>query len=119
MAQPDAIDRAAIDELLESTGSDEAFLAEMIDTYLGDAADLLRALRTAAAAGDPDALRQAAHTLKSNSATLGARVVADQARALEERARDRVLDDAAARVDAIAAEFARASAALQVLRPNT
>ncbi len=58
----------------------EFILAEMINCYLEDAPKLLQAIRNAAASpnaktvtqGDAIALRRAAHTLKSSSATLGA-----------------------------------------------
>lgn len=46
------LDPAGIERLLEITGGDVAFVEELIDTYIEDAAIQIDALRTAAAVGD-------------------------------------------------------------------
>src|SRR5690606_785255 len=61
------LDHRVLDELLEMGGGDHEFLAEMIDSYLATAPDLLEKLRRSAAASDAATLRLAAHTLKSGS----------------------------------------------------
>ena len=66
------IDAATVAELLNTVGGDEAFLAELIVSYLSDSPPLFDEMARAAAGGDAAALRRAAHTLKSTSASLGA-----------------------------------------------
>ena len=77
----DVIDAAVFRELQATAGAD--FVAELVDTLLEEAPGMLSALRQAAAAGDADAFRRAAHSLKSNSLTFGATELAAAARALE------------------------------------
>jgi HPt (histidine-containing phosphotransfer) domain-containing protein len=77
MTEP--VDRSTLAELVATTGDEPAFLAELIDTYLDDAPSLLAAMRS----GGTEELRRAAHTLKSNSATFGARRLAELCRRLE------------------------------------
>jgi HPt (histidine-containing phosphotransfer) domain-containing protein len=79
----EAVDHRVLAALSQATGDDPAFLAELIDTYLADAPDLLVMMRDAAAAREAAGLRRAAHTLKSASATLGAHRLADLCRRLE------------------------------------
>jgi HPt (histidine-containing phosphotransfer) domain-containing protein len=116
--QQDAINRATLDELLETTGGDPAFLAELIDTYFEDSATLLPAMREALAAGSTEQLRRAAHSLKSNSASFGAQELAIRCRALEEQSQAGALGDAAAeRLAQVEAEYERVRRALQAARP--
>lgn len=70
-------------------------VAKLIHVYLQTAPNLLQRLREAAIAGDAEALRQAAHSLKSSSANLGAQPLAALCKVLEERGRSRQLGDVA------------------------
>ena len=106
------LDGAALDTLLELTGGDTAFLAEMIDTFLEDTPTIIAEMRSAAASGDPASLRRAAHTLKSNSRTFGAHRLGELCRQIEEFAATTRGDDAAQLVDSIAGEYRRVEAAL-------
>ena len=106
------IDGATFAELVASTGGDAEFVRELIDTYLGDAPELFAQMRTALAAGDAEAFRRAAHSLKSNSATLGALTLSEQAKELEMLGKTGTLRDAPAKVAAADAEYARVTAAL-------
>jgi HPt (histidine-containing phosphotransfer) domain-containing protein len=119
-AAPDApvLDPRAIAELLESTGDDPEFVNEVVDTYLADAPRQVDAMRAALAAGDLVALGRAAHTLKGNSRDLGATTLAELARGLEEQARAGDGTDAAARIDAVDAAFARVAEALAQARTS-
>ena len=117
MAEPDVIDRAALDDLLETTGGDPAFLAELIDTYLGDAIGLLAAMRQAIAVANAEELRRAAHSLKSNSASFGARTLASLCQELEQRARNGVLEGAPGRLADIETAYTEVEQALRALRP--
>ena len=76
-----AIDAAVFAELQETAGAD--FVQELVDTFLEEAPGMLGALRAAAAAGQADAYRRAAHSLKSNANTFGASALGAMARDLE------------------------------------
>jgi HPt (histidine-containing phosphotransfer) domain-containing protein len=80
MSEP-VIDETTFRELQDAAGAD--FVAELVDTFFEEAPVMLTTLRQARAAGDGDAFRRAAHSLKSNSLTFGATALAAAARALE------------------------------------
>ena len=92
MTDKGVIDPSALDALMETTGGDPDFLAEMIDVFLADAVELLDSMDGTLARGDAAALRRAAHTLKSNSRTFGASVLADLCQEIEGRAAAGELD---------------------------
>ncbi|HEX9115472.1 MAG TPA: Hpt domain-containing protein [Anaerolineae bacterium] len=117
MPEESAIDQTVFEELAASTGNDQVFLAELIDTYLADADELLAQMRGSLGAHDLEGFRRAAHSLKSNSANFGATGLASQARELELMARAGSLDGAAEKVAGVEDGFARVSAALRRLRP--
>ncbi len=79
----DAIDPAVLESLLESVGGDKEFLKELFDAYAQESTGLLAAIESSVQSGDHEQLRQAAHTLKSTSASLGASRVAELSTALE------------------------------------
>ncbi|MFC6638851.1 histidine kinase [Sulfitobacter sp. JBTF-M27] len=68
-------------ELAETMGAD--FAAELVATFLSDAPNMIADLKAAAAGGDADGYRRAAHSIKSNADTFGAPALAAQARAME------------------------------------
>ena len=117
MAEPDVIDRAALDDLLETTGRDPAFLAVLIDTYLDDSVGLLAAIRRAITDADAAAVRRAAHSLKSNSASFGARTLVSMCQELEQLARVGILEGATGRLADIEAAYAEVERELRTLRP--
>jgi PAS domain S-box-containing protein len=108
------IDRPTFDRLAESMGA--GFVGELITTFGEDARDLIAALRRALPAGDLEAFRRAAHSLKSTSESLGAAALAALARDLETSARAGSLDGAAERLDRLAEQLAIARRALEDLR---
>jgi len=107
---PPTIDQATFTELQEAAGSD--FVQELVQTFLEEAPVMLQELREALAAGDADAFRRAAHSLKSNSLTFGALPLGALARELEQGPPG---TGTPAALDALAAEYARAAAALTEL----
>ena len=111
-----AIDPSALDRLLDMTGGDLEFLDELVDTYLEDTPVQLDAMRAAVAAGGIEELVRPAHSLKTNSANMGAESLADLCRALEAAARGGSVPDAAERVAAIEAAFDSAREALLSMR---
>src|SRR5919199_3327777 len=116
MAEPDVLDRAALADLLAMTGGDPTFLAELIDTYVADTPQQLAAIRRALEVGDAEAVRRAAHSLKSNSATFGAAALAALGAQLEARGKAGALagtDELVARAEAEYDLVKRALRALQ------
>ena len=78
---------------------------------------LLAEMHKGLAEGDAARLRRAAHTLKSNSADFGATALRDQARALEELAREGSIDaDTSGLVATAEATFAEAARELEAIR---
>ncbi|HEY9709669.1 MAG TPA: response regulator, partial [Oculatellaceae cyanobacterium] len=68
-----ALDPQVLQTFRNTMGPDaSAFLAQLIDIYLEETPVLLQAMDTAVTQIDPAAIKQAAHTLKSSSASLGA-----------------------------------------------
>jgi HPt (histidine-containing phosphotransfer) domain-containing protein len=108
----DPIDPAAFANLLEMTGGDQAFVDELIDTYLDEGASLVDRLRTAAATGAGEDLLRAVHSLKSSSVNVGALSLGELCRSLESDARTGTVLDARGRSEEIGAAFDRARLAL-------
>lgn len=106
------IDDAAFDQTLEMVGGDLGFVGELVAEYRTDGANRVADMRAALSAGDAEALRRAAHTLKGSSASLGANDLAEACRVVEAAARDGRLDDLGPKVDAIASGLEAAVAAL-------
>jgi PAS domain S-box-containing protein len=112
--QGDPIDDEAFADLraIERSGRG-GVVRRIISMFLEDAPACLRALQEAAAAGDPVSLWQSAHSLKTISANLGARALAERCRCVEQAGRtgrnNGVEDDMAA----LTAEYERVRAALQ------
>lgn len=114
-----SVDAAALDRLLEMTGGDREFLDELIQTYLDDAVVQLERMRAAAGADSPEELIRPAHSLKGNSANVGAARLEELCRQLEADARTGSVEGATERVAAAAAEFGRVRAELAALRAQT
>jgi len=58
-------------------------IIDLIDTFLNTSGDLVSALYTSLAENDAKTFTRSAHTLKSNSAIFGARLLADLCKELE------------------------------------
>ena len=114
--QNQSIDRSTLDRLLESVGGDMDFLGEMLDTYFDDSPQQIAAARAALAAGDAEAVRRAAHSLKSNSANFGALAFSAQCRELEMLAESGSLEGGAERLARIAAGYEQVHAALLAIK---
>lgn len=68
---------------------DPDLICELIDLFLDDAVDRLRSMSAAVEAGDPEPVAQAAHALKSASASVGALAFSGKCRDIEAAARER------------------------------
>jgi PAS domain S-box-containing protein len=109
-----SLDDEALGKLRELGGDD--FLGEVIDAFLADAPQLIATLRRSLDEGSTEELRRAAHTLKSNGATLGAEGFAELCRTLEQQAKSGELDGASELVDRIEQEYRPLEEALSALR---
>jgi signal transduction histidine kinase/CheY-like chemotaxis protein/HPt (histidine-containing phosphotransfer) domain-containing protein len=106
------IDRDVLARLAEGVGGDADFVSELIQGFAEDAPALVAAAREGLERGDADALRRAAHTLKSNAATFGAHALSDRSREVEQAAKRDDLADGATKVDAMARELENVLVAL-------
>ena len=114
------IDAKALQNLREMVGEDEpeAFI-EVVESYLKDLPDLLATLETALQQQDAPTLHRSAHTLKSTSATLGAKPLAQLSKELEKLGRTSSEEgtllppEALALVRSIYLEYERLKPALQ------
>ncbi|MGZ2749515.1 response regulator [Burkholderia stagnalis] len=111
------IDRKALDALraLQRPGRPDV-LTRIIDQFNLDAPRLIEGMHAAVAAGDPDALKLASHTLKSSSANVGAHGLSARCREIEQLARAADVAAAAGLVAGVDADFARAQAVLNAER---
>ena len=113
MPEP-AFDPAALDTVIAATDLD--FAKELLSVFLNDSPALLAQLRQAAAAGNSETFRRAAHSLKSNGANFGAAGLAALAQALEQAGKNGALDNVGGQLDEIEVEFQRVSRALETWR---
>lgn len=102
---PPVIDHEILDDLRSVLGDE---VDRLVDLFLDDTPRLLSALENAVDGPDYDALREAAHSLKSSSANLGAMSLSAAARRIEAGARERHLERPAVAVALVSNEFARA-----------
>ena len=107
------IDPTPLDAIrdLEKAGND-GLLGTIVNLFLTQSTELCETIRNAASAGDAVSLREAAHSLKSSSANVGAMQVSALSYDLEVAGREGVLDDAQALSDRLALAISEANAAL-------
>jgi CheY-like chemotaxis protein/HPt (histidine-containing phosphotransfer) domain-containing protein len=109
-----SLDAAALQNLRDLGGVE--FLTEVVDLFLADAPALVTTLHASLDRHDTEELRRAAHTLKSNGATLGATVFTDLCRIVEQHAKDGRLDGVSQLVDQIEREYRTLQETLASLR---
>jgi PAS domain S-box-containing protein len=103
------LDSGVLDALREQFG-DEAFVRDLVDTFLHEAPALVADLRS----GSAENARRAAHTLKTNARTLGAAELGRLCEELEQLGTDgEAAGELVARTDA---EYARVESALRAAR---
>jgi len=78
----------------------------LLDTFLVDSEERLRLLQAACQGGEAESLRQAAHSFKGSCSNMGASLLAELCREMEETARREQLDEAPALIERIEREFA-------------
>jgi HPt (histidine-containing phosphotransfer) domain-containing protein len=109
-----SLDAGALQNLRDLGGDD--FLREVVEAFLTDAPALIASLRSSLEQRNGEELRRAAHTLKSNAATLGAEEFAELCRTVEQQVKAGRLDDLSQLVDRIEQEFPPLRYALNSLR---
>jgi len=100
------LDARALDQIraLERPGA-PSIVGKVIQVYLTTTPQLLTAMRAGMAERDPEAVRQAAHSLKSASANLGAKDLAEMCRSLESQARTGGCPEPGLDIETLEAEF--------------
>ncbi len=111
-----SLDAGALQNLRDLGGDD--FLREVVETFLTDAPALIASLRSSLEQQNGEELRRAAHTLKSNGATLGAEEFAELCRTVEQQVKAARLDDLSQLVDRVEQEFPPLRDALNSLRSD-
>ncbi len=102
-------------ELLALVGGDSDIVSELARLFLEDGPRRLEDIKAALAAGDHQAVRNAAHTLKGSAASICAPRTADAALRLEELAEASDLDGARGAFAALSVEVAQLEQALRRL----
>ena len=77
------LDPSVLAALSDSVGGDDAFVADLVETYLADGAVQLAAIDEAVRSSEAEALVRPAHTLKSSSRTVGANRLGELSRQIE------------------------------------
>ena len=110
----DALDKTTIDYLKSlRRGDGPSVLERAVGMYLENAPTVLEELRRAISGGDASAVWKISHSLKSSSASLGAKQLAQHIGDMEGRARQNDLVEADSRLVRIETEFQKVSSALR------
>ena len=109
-AESAVVDPVTLERLRMTMGNE--FLDELLATFLQDSRELLGAMRRALPVADVDSFRRAAHSLKSNAASFGARTLSAIARDLEALAKTGIVDSAGPLVERLDLERERVERAL-------
>ncbi|HEY9613156.1 GAF domain-containing hybrid sensor histidine kinase/response regulator, partial [Allocoleopsis sp.] len=109
-----AVDTEVLQALLSHMGANASvFMGQLIDIYLKETPLLLQTLATSVTQEDVAAIRQAAHTLKSSSASLGAITLSELCQELEAIAGSGAITQAQELFTRLESEFERVKTALQ------
>lgn len=111
-----AIDRSVLEQIrmLEGPGR-QGLLEKVVTLYLCDSQKLVEKIRTCVEGKDADALRRAAHTLKSSSANVGAVGVFEICRRIEEGTADGSLPSSGSQVERLEGEYGSVRQELQAM----
>jgi signal transduction histidine kinase/DNA-binding response OmpR family regulator/HPt (histidine-containing phosphotransfer) domain-containing protein len=110
---PEPIDRSVLDSLRElQIPGEPDLVAEFVRLFHDETPPLVAALRAGVSDGEADAIRRAAHTLKSSSANLGALHMSAISAKLEQKGRSGELEGTPALLSELEREFDRVAQAL-------
>lgn len=114
------LDQSVLDGFFQMAGPDGAreLLQELLDAYAEDVPQRLVAIEAAIAQANPEALRQAAHALRSGSINLGAVEVGQLCRELEQIGKSGTIAGAQELYPQIAQAVSQAIGALEGLHQN-
>jgi len=113
------IDTQILQELRDMAGDDASeMIAEVIDSYLEDAAPKLQEIYRAIDKQDSEELRNSAHALKSLSVTIGAVLLAQVSSKLEAIGRSGTTSNASTLLETLDTEYQRVKTALQKHYPT-
>jgi PAS domain S-box-containing protein len=111
------LDRQILDGLRDMAGPKAAkMLSLIIDNYLEDAPERLQEMRDALVANNPEGLRQAAHSMRSSSANLGAMGLANLFKELENLGRAGTTANAQTLLYQVEREYEKVLQALELER---
>ncbi|HEX6654005.1 MAG TPA: GAF domain-containing protein [Thermoleophilaceae bacterium] len=110
------LESGALDRLMEVGGGDADFVRGLMETFAEEAPAALADMRTGLESEDAEAVRRAAHTLKSNAATFGATELARRCAELQKHAETGDLADGASGLARIEDAHAAAQSELAALR---
>lgn len=97
------LDGAVLAALEEVMGTEYPVL---LDAFLSDSEERLHSLRQALQAGDAEAVRRAAHSFKGSCSNMGAPLLTELCRQLEEQAHAGRLDGAPELLEQLQSEYA-------------
>jgi two-component system, sensor histidine kinase and response regulator len=110
------LDMSVVEELLSfSDDGDPELLLDLIQMFLDDGPEKVRAVQEGLAAGDFDQMERAAHSLKGSSGNLGARLLQDTCEKIQVATRLRQLEESRSLAGQLQAKFAEAETALRQL----
>lgn len=107
------LDKDALEELQRLMGDEFSLL---IDTFESDSTMRIDAIADAVVSGQADEIRRAAHSFKGSAGNMGAVLLTEQCRRLEELAHSGSVEEANTLLQAITVEYAEVKAALQAFR---
>jgi len=102
----DTVDEKALESIraLQRKG-DSDLLSRVIEAYLKEATRLLQTLREAVEKADREALRKAAHSLRSSSANVGAQKLSSLCKELEAMGQEKSMQKAASLLSKMIMEY--------------
>lgn len=110
------LDMSVVEELLSFTDDgDPELLLDLIQMFLDDGPEKVRAVQQGLQAGDFDKMERAAHSLKGSSGNLGAHLLQDTCEKIQIATRQKRLDETRSLAAELVTKFAEAESALRQL----
>jgi signal transduction histidine kinase/DNA-binding response OmpR family regulator/HPt (histidine-containing phosphotransfer) domain-containing protein/HAMP domain-containing protein len=114
-AAPDSLESVVRDSIENLTGGDDEFTLEILNAFLEDAPSMLNQMKQGVENNEPGELRIAAHSLKSNSADLGAETLRELCKEAELMGKQGELDGADKLVTLAIAEYEKLELVIQTI----
>lgn len=107
------LDMDTLEGLRELGDGDPSFLIEVIQQFLQDAPDHLKAIQQSVTDGNGDALMKAAHSFKGSCRNMGALPLGEHCMKLEEKGRNEEMEELNDLLALLEQEYPRAQRALE------